>query len=153
MKLARDSFFSFHCTLFPFSKGPIVRSRRSVLLRSSEKNIRSLQNLLLTNIEHMLYYLIERKFYLKEGSIMQTLYYSTSNFIRYTGNVIDLCEYREKLSRVTEGTSARPAPVEETSGAPARRRTRRHAVLSSLDIFTSIALLVMTITVMCKFFI
>ena len=31
---------------------------------------------------------------------MQTLYYTTNNFIRHTDNVVDLSEYRRKLERM-----------------------------------------------------
>ena len=48
---------------------------------------------------------------------MQTVYYTTSNFIRHTGNVVDLAEYRRRLTRA-EGCLA-PAPVqEEPAGRP-----------------------------------
>ena len=39
---------------------------------------------------------------------MQTVYYTTHNFIRSTGNVVDLAEYRRKLAQA-EGSLA-PAP-------------------------------------------
>ena len=39
---------------------------------------------------------------------MQTVYYTTRNFIRSTGNVVDLAEYRRKLAQA-EGSLA-PAP-------------------------------------------
>ena len=81
---------------------------------------------------------------------MQTLYYSTPNFIRHTGNVIDLCEYREKLARATEGEPARPLS-QERSEAPAHRHARSRVFFSSLDLLTSIAILLMTITIMYKF--
>ena len=42
---------------------------------------------------------------------MQTVYYTTSNFIRHTGNVVDLSEYRRKLAQA-EGSLA-PAPIQE----------------------------------------
>ena len=33
---------------------------------------------------------------------MQTLYYTTHNFVRRSGNVIDLCEYRSRMQDVQE---------------------------------------------------
>ena len=36
---------------------------------------------------------------------MQTVYYTTRNFIRSTGNVVDLAEYRRKLAQA-EGSLA-----------------------------------------------
>ena len=47
---------------------------------------------------------------------MQTLYYTTHNFVRRSGNVIDLCEYRSRMQDVQE---------EPVSAAPAAR-TERH---------------------------
>ena len=33
---------------------------------------------------------------------MQTLYYTTGNFIRHTGNVVDLTEYRRRLAQAQQ---------------------------------------------------
>ena len=53
---------------------------------------------------------------------MQTIYYSTPNFIRHQGNIVDLGEYRRKLALAQEGSlapqpeydwEAEPAPVQE----------------------------------------
>lgn len=33
---------------------------------------------------------------------MQTMYYTTRNFIRHTDNVVDLAEYRRRLSRAQQ---------------------------------------------------
>ena len=33
---------------------------------------------------------------------MQTLYYSTSNWIRHTDNIVDLEQYRRKLSQAED---------------------------------------------------
>ena len=43
---------------------------------------------------------------------MQTMYYTTSNFIRHTGNVVDLTEYRRKQALAQEGSLA-PQPQAE----------------------------------------
>ena len=43
---------------------------------------------------------------------MQTIYYTTPNFIHHTGNVVDLDEYRRKLALSQEGSLA-PQPREE----------------------------------------
>ena len=40
---------------------------------------------------------------------MQTLYYTTGNFIRHTGNVVDLTEYRRRLAQ----TEQEPEEAEE----------------------------------------
>ena len=88
---------------------------------------------------------------------MQTVYYTTSNFIRHTGNVVDLSEYRRKLARA-EGSLA-PAPdhrAEEpvirsfphpaVAGRPRQERAPRRLPRLSLDGWASVAVLVMTLT-------
>ena len=37
---------------------------------------------------------------------MQTIYYTTASFIRHTGNVVDLEDYRRKLALTQEGSLA-----------------------------------------------
>ena len=54
---------------------------------------------------------------------MQTLYYTTENFIRHTGNVVDLAEYRRRLERAVrteaeEGPAALPQAPEQRAGLP-----------------------------------
>ena len=80
---------------------------------------------------------------------MQTLYYSTSNWIRHTDNIVDLEQYRRKLSKAedsqTEETSEQTLLPQ--SAAPRVRRSlqaRRHALL--LDACASMGILVMTLT-------
>lgn len=91
---------------------------------------------------------------------MQTIYYTTSNFIHHTGNVVDLNEYRRKLALAEEGSLApQPEyavfsqPVQEPEAeAPAHReaRPRRSARRSrrawALELCTSLSVLVMTMT-------
>ena len=51
------------------------------------------------------------------GTTMQTIYYTTTNFIRHTDNVVDLSEYRRKMALAQEGSLApRRAPVAEPVG-------------------------------------
>lgn len=79
---------------------------------------------------------------------MQTLYYTTSNFIRHTDNVVDLSEYRRKLDL------ARQEPVwqedEERSESQARAASPRprtaHRRGLTLDACASMGILVMTLT-------
>ena len=80
---------------------------------------------------------------------MQTLYYSTSNWIRHTDNIVDLEQYRRKLSKAedsqTEETSEQTLLPQ--SAAPRVRRSRqarRHALF--LDSCASMGILVMTLT-------
>lgn len=44
---------------------------------------------------------------------MQTMYYTTSNFIRHSGNVVDLTEYRRKQALAQEGSLAPQPKVDE----------------------------------------
>ena len=91
---------------------------------------------------------------------MQTIYYTTPNFIHHTGNVVDLNEYRRKLALTQEGSLA-PQPREEVccsagyeeEEAPQLReiqprRTRKaHRPLLLLDACASLCVVVMTITI------
>ena len=81
---------------------------------------------------------------------MQTLYYTTNNFVRHSGNIVDLSEYRRKLSAVQEQT-AWQADAEELDVAPIRPRPRRSQQRQErraalLDMWASMGMLVMTIT-------
>ena len=62
--------------------------------------------------------------------MMQTLYYTTHNFVRRSGNVIDLCEYRSRMQDVQE---------EPVSAAPA-------AFALLMDSFASMSVILMTLT-------
>ena len=93
---------------------------------------------------------------------MQTIYYTTPNFIHHTGNVVDLNEYRRKLALTQEGSLA-PQPREEVCFSdgyeeedrevprlrevrPRRaRKARRRLML--LDACASLCVVVMTITI------
>lgn len=52
--------------------------------------------------------------------MMQTLYYTTHNFVRRSGNVIDLCEYRSRMQDVQEEpvSAASAARTERTRPPP-----------------------------------
>ena len=53
--------------------------------------------------------------------MMQTLYYTTHNFVRRSGNVIDLCEYRSRMQDVQEEpVSAAPAQSAHAAAIPTR---------------------------------
>ena len=73
---------------------------------------------------------------------MQTIYFTTTNFIRHQGNVVDLTEYRRKLA-LAQGDAQ---PVEEEVEFIPRPRTnhRRRKVLShmALDYAASLALII-----------
>ena len=73
---------------------------------------------------------------------MQTIYFTTSNFIRHEGNMVDLTEYRRKLA-LAQG-QAEPV-AEEAPVAPVRTRTnhrRRRMPGMVLDYAASVALIV-----------
>lgn len=90
---------------------------------------------------------------------MQTIYYTTPNFIHHTGNVVDLNEYRRKLALTQEGSLA-PQPREEVccsagyeeEEAPQlreiqpRRTQNARRPLMLLDACASLCVVVMTIT-------
>ena len=93
---------------------------------------------------------------------MQTIYYTTPNFIHHTGNVVDLNEYRRKLALTQEGSLA-PQPREEVyfsdgyeeedREVPRLREVRPHRArkarrsLLLLDACASLCVVVMTITI------
>ena len=74
---------------------------------------------------------------------MQTMYYTTRNFIRHTDNVVDLTEYRRRLERVRQEQTfdfepdCAPVPV-QAAVAP-----RRSTLL--LDNCASFGIIVMTL--------
>lgn len=94
---------------------------------------------------------------------MQTVYYQTSSFIRHTGNVVDLGEYRRRAERVQRDSLARqpeelredlePEAAEEPGFQPLvltmsraqRRRARRERRSWTLDVCASLAVVVMTL--------
>ena len=84
---------------------------------------------------------------------MQTLYYSTYNFIRPTNNVVDLNEYRRKLDRAEADRNCwcdQPEEEEEPQAVmprPRRSQQRRERRAAMLDMLASMGMLVMTITV------
>ena len=90
---------------------------------------------------------------------MQTIYYTTSNFIHHTDNVVDFTEYRRKLAMAQEGSLA-PQPdydlafqvEEEPEETPVlreirpRRSTQRVRRGLWLDVCASLSIVVMTLT-------
>lgn len=95
-----------------------------------------------------------------EGTNMQTMYYKTSNFIRHTGNVVDLNEFRRRqaaaaqrdsLARQPEVEAYLPEeepgfqPVVLTLSPEERRRTRRERRAWRLDAYASLAVVLMTL--------
>ena len=81
---------------------------------------------------------------------MQTIYVTTSNFIRHEGNLVDLTEYRRKLALAQD----RDEPEAHEAPRAARTRTvrRRKRVLSALtlDYAASVALIVTALSFAVK---
>ena len=80
---------------------------------------------------------------------MQTLYYTTSNFVRHTDNIVDLSEYRRKLAAVQRQQIAWQEDEEETmeyQPRPRRSQQRRERHAALLDLWASMGILVMTIS-------
>jgi len=97
---------------------------------------------------------------------MQTIYYSTSNFIRHTGNLVDLNEFRRKQALAQQDSLARqldrpqpePAfqprivtiqPQAQTASRP-RRKHRRDRLTWILDACASVGVVAMTLTFMLQ---
>ena len=96
---------------------------------------------------------------------MRISYHTTSSFIRHTGNLVDLGEYRGKLEQVQRDSLARrrdplyEEPEAETAGAEEpgfqpvvlamspgqRRRARRDRRSWTLDACASLAVVLMTL--------
>ena len=84
---------------------------------------------------------------------MQTLYYTTNNFVRHTGNVVDLGEYRRKLERMQadhlrwqECGETEEEELVEVQPRPRRSQQRRERKAAMLDMWASMGILVMTVT-------
>jgi hypothetical protein len=82
---------------------------------------------------------------------MQTVYYTTNNYIRHTGNVVDLMEYRRKLAMAGAPAQEHAPEPEDTRRAASRRRRSRMTAGLVLDLCASAAIVVLTVTVMIQF--
>ncbi|MCI9672492.1 MAG: hypothetical protein HFF49_13315 [Lawsonibacter sp.] len=95
---------------------------------------------------------------------MQTMYYKTSNFIRHTGNIIDLTELRRRQAAAQRDSLARQPEVEAylpeeepgfrpvvlTLSPEERRRARRERRAWRLDACASAAVIVMTLAFLLR---
>ena len=82
---------------------------------------------------------------------MQTIYFTTSNFIRHEGNLVDLTEYRRKLAQIQAQPA--PAPEEDEPVRPVRTHAPRRRSLPPtmmLDCAASVALIVTALTFAVK---
>ena len=94
---------------------------------------------------------------------MQTVYYTTTNFIRHEGNLVDLCEFRRKLSlsqqeqahahqAVSQISSPRKAPLTLLPTGKGRCFALGKWALWVLDLCASLGVIVMTCSFALKFF-
>lgn len=82
---------------------------------------------------------------------MQTVYFTTSNYIRHEGNMVDLNEYRRKLA-IAQG-EPEPKRAEEQPAQPRPRAARRRrAALPGmvLDYAASVALIITALSFAAK---
>ena len=82
---------------------------------------------------------------------MQTFYYTTGSFIRHKDNVVDLTEYRRRLTQAQQRQMPPaeepppPSSLEHGQSHPRRSRVRRRRGLF-LDACASMGVVVMTLT-------
>ncbi len=78
---------------------------------------------------------------------MQTMYYTTHNFIRHTDNVVDLTEYRRRLARARqEQTLDFQLDCEDTPAQTAVAAPRAAGLRAlSLENLASLGIFVMTL--------
>ena len=79
---------------------------------------------------------------------MQTAYYTTENFIRHSGNVVDLTEFRRRLERATAGREQPSVPQKREVRTSSCRRIRAGLLA---DICAGAAIVVMTAVVTIQF--
>ena len=72
---------------------------------------------------------------------MQTIYFTTTNFIRHEGNVVDLTEYRRKLALVQGQAETEEQPVFVPRPRTNHRR-RRICLATVLDCAASLVLII-----------
>lgn len=82
---------------------------------------------------------------------MQTVYFTTTNFIRHEGNMVDLTEYRRRLAAAQGQHDPEPEP-EEPVRAASTRSARRRAVRPGmmLDYAASVALIITALSFAVK---
>lgn len=78
---------------------------------------------------------------------METIYFTTSNFIRHEGNVVDFTEYRRKLAQATAPKVEVICQTDKEPAAPRQRTARRRVHPGMmLDCAASLALIVTALT-------
>ncbi len=80
---------------------------------------------------------------------MQTIYFTTSNFIRHKGNMVDLTEYRRKLA-LAQGQPTAEEAAENAQPVRAHTRRRAHTPGLMLDYAASIALIITALSFAAK---
>jgi hypothetical protein len=131
------------------------------------------RKIFLDRLEQMLYSLVERKFesqkcrspfygtsfqvywgkiQTEEGVQMQTIYASTTHFIRHEGNMVDLTEYRRRLA-LAQGQPEQEERAEEAAREERPIRSVRRGVQwtgVALDCAASLALIVVALSFAAK---
>lgn len=79
---------------------------------------------------------------------MQTIYFTTTHFIRHEGNLVDLTEYRRKLALAQAQPEPEPPQPQRTVPAPRRRRLLRPGLM--LDCAASVALIITALSFAAK---
>ena len=75
---------------------------------------------------------------------MQTIYFTTTNFIRHEGNVVDLTEYRRKLAQAQGKTEPEVEEEPVYTPRPRTNHRRRSSIMPgmALDYAASLALII-----------
>ncbi|MBQ3135593.1 MAG: hypothetical protein IJB75_07270 [Oscillospiraceae bacterium] len=76
---------------------------------------------------------------------MQTMYYTTHNFIRHTDNVVDLTEYRRRLDRARQEQTLDFAVDDEDTPVQAAAAPRAAGLGGLLEHCASFGIIVMTL--------
>lgn len=80
---------------------------------------------------------------------MQTVYFTTTNYIRHDGNMVDLTEYRRKLA-AAQGCPEPNQQQEPCQPRPARTRRRTVHTKLMLDYAASVALIITALSFAAK---
>ena len=84
---------------------------------------------------------------------MQTIYFTTSNFIHHEGNLVDLTEYRRKLALAQGQSECEPEAEVQEEVRPARSHTNRRRAARPgmmLDYAASVALIITALSFAAK---
>lgn len=80
---------------------------------------------------------------------MQTVYFTTTKYIRHEGNMVDLTEYRRRLA-MAQGSPEPEQREEPRQSRPARSRRRALLPGMVLDCAASVALIITALSFAAK---